>query len=89
MAAAKGKKGRVNAGQTLRAMLIEVPIYGALVVGYFFLVLHFLSEWLDHLHKDQTFLYAIVAIVLVIGQAVVLEWVSTMLLRLFQGGRSE
>jgi hypothetical protein len=70
-------------------MLFEVPVYGALVVGYFFLVLHFLSGWLEHLHQHETLLYAIVAIVLVIGQAVVLEWVSTTLLRFFQGGRSE
>ncbi len=85
----KRQKSKASAGKTVRALLLELPIYGALVVGYFFAVLHFLSDWLQHLHQHQTFAYAIVAIVLVIGQAVVLEWVSTLLLRFFQGGRSE
>jgi hypothetical protein len=82
------KKGKTEAAHTFRAMLVELPIYGLLVVGYFFLVLHFLADWLGNLHAHHTTLYAIVSIVLIIGQAVVLEWVTTMLLRLLRG-RSE
>jgi hypothetical protein len=89
VAVAKRKKSKASASATVRAMLVEVPIYAALVVGYFFLVLHFLSDWLAQVHKEHTLLYAISAIVLIIAQAVVLEWITTLLLRLFQGGRSE
>lgn len=70
-------------------MLIELPIYAVLVIAYFFLVLHFLSDWLGTLHKQHVLLYALTSIALIIGQAVVLESVTTMLLRLFRGGRSE
>jgi len=52
-------------------------------------VLHYLSGWLQDLHLHQVKLYALVAIVLIIGQAVVLESVTTWLLRLLRGGRSE
>lgn len=73
---------------TLRAFAIELVVYAMLVIGYFFLVLHYLSGWLQHLHLHHVKLYALVAIALIIGQAVVLESVTTWLLR-FLRGRSE
>ena len=73
----------------LRAFLIELAVYAAFVTAYFFLVLHFLSGWLQDLHLNRVKLYATVTIVLIIGQAVVLESVTTWLLRLLRGGRSE
>ncbi len=89
MAVIKRKKSKASASQTIRALLIEVPIYAVLVVAYFFLVLHFLGDWLGQEHKDHVLLYAFTCIGLIIGQAVVLESVTTFLLRLFQKGRSE
>jgi len=74
--------------RTLRAFLIELVIYAILVVGYFFLVLHFLGEGLHRLEVGHRYTYAGVAILLIIGQAVVLENVTTFLLRLIRG-RSE
>jgi len=74
--------------RTLRAFLIELVIYAILVVGYFFLVLHFLGEGLHQLEVRHRYTYAGVSILLIIGQAVVLENVTTFLLRLIRG-RSE
>lgn len=71
--------------KTLYAFLGELLVYGVLVVGYFFLVLHFLGDWLLHLNKENTKLYALVAIALIIGQAVLLEWVTTLIFRLLRG----
>jgi hypothetical protein len=51
-------------------------------------VLHFLSGWLLELHLHHVKLYALVAILLIIGQAVLLESVTTWLFRLIRG-RSE
>jgi hypothetical protein len=70
--------------KTLRAFLIELVIYAVLVVGYFFLVLHFLGEWLYHLETRHRYTYAGVAILLMIGQAVLLQNVTTFLLRLIR-----
>lgn len=75
--------------KTLAAFLIELAVYAVLVTGYFFLVLHFLSGWLQELHLHHVTTYAIVAIALVIGQAVLLESLTTWLFRLLRGGRSE
>jgi DMSO/TMAO reductase YedYZ heme-binding membrane subunit len=74
--------------KTLRAFLIELAIYAVLVVGYFFLVLHFLGEGLRQLEQNHRYAYAGAAILLMIGQAVLLQNVTTLLLRMIRG-RSE
>jgi hypothetical protein len=70
---------------TLRAFLVELAIYAVLVFGYFFAVLHFLGDWLFELQQHHHVVYAGVAILLIIGQAVVLESVTTFLLRIIRG----
>ena len=70
---------------TFKAFAVELVIYAALVIAYFFLVLHFLGEWLHQLQLHHHYVYAGVAILLIIGQAVVLENVTTFLLRLLRG----
>ena len=71
--------------KTLRAFLVELAIYVVFVTVYFFLVLHFLAGWLQELHLHHVKLYALMAIALIIGQAVLLETVTTALLRLLRG----
>ncbi|PYI85916.1 MAG: hypothetical protein DME54_10400 [Verrucomicrobia bacterium] len=74
--------------RTLRAFAIELTIYALLVVAYFFLVLHLLGAWLYGLEIHHRYTYASLAIVLIIGQAVLLESLTTFLIRLLRG-RSE
>jgi hypothetical protein len=74
-----------EAAKTLRAFAIELAIYALLVVAYFFAVLHFLGGWLHQLESHHRYTYAGVAILLMIGQAVVLQNVTTLLLRLIRG----
>ena len=78
-----------EAVRTFRAFAIELVIYACFVVAYFFVVLHFLGGWLHELEGRHRYTYAGVAILLIIGQAVVLESVTTFLLRLLRRGRSE
>ncbi len=73
-----------EAAKTLRAFLIELAVYTVLVVAYFFLVLHFLGGWLHHLETESRYLYATVAIVLIIGQAVLLQYLTTFLLHIIR-----
>jgi hypothetical protein len=74
--------------KTLGAFALELVLYGILVTGYFFLVLHLLGGWLYEIEVHHRYTYAGVAILLIIGQAVVLESLTTFLLRLIRG-RSE
>ena len=70
--------------KTLRAFLVELVVYAALVAAYFFLVLHFLGEWLRHMDQHNRYTYAAVAVLLMIGQAVLLQYVTTFLLQLIR-----
>ena len=74
--------------RTLFAFFSELAIYAVFVVVYFFLVLHFLGGWLARLDKESVKLYGLVCLFLIIGQAVILEWLTTFLFRLLRG-RSE
>ena len=74
-----------EAAKSLRAFAIELAIYAVFVIGYFFLVLHLLGEWLYHLEAKRRILYAVVALLLIAGQAVALDAVTTMLFRLLRG----
>ena len=80
---------KTETAKTVRAFLIELALYAVLVTVYFFLVLLFLSDWLQELHLHHVTTYAVVAILLVVGQAVLLESLTTWLFRLLRGGRSE
>ena len=72
----------------MRAFVIELAIYAVLVITYFFLVLNLLGQWLYELEIHRRYTYAAVAILLIIGQAVLLESLTTFLIRLIRG-RSE
>ena len=74
--------------KTVRAFAIELVIYTFFVIAYFFLVLHFLGQWLYQLEIHHRYLYAGLAILLIISQAVLLESLTTFLIRLIRG-RSE
>lgn len=57
----------------LKFFLIEVAIYSAVVVAYYFLVLDFLGDWLSMLFHQERRVYAAVALGLIVGQGLVLE----------------
>ena len=76
-----------DTAKSLRAFAAELAIYTVLVTGYFFLVLHLLGNWLYQLETQHRVIYAFVSILLIAGQAVVLDAVTTVLFRLLRRGR--
>ena len=65
--------------RTVLNLIIEVLIYAALVSVYLMSVLHFLLGWLKELSAKDPIVYAFVAIVLMITQAVGLERLASSL----------
>jgi hypothetical protein len=63
----------------IRNFIIELIIYGLLVLGYFFLVLRLLGEPLKEMFDTNLVLYAFVALGLILAQSVLLEAVTTFL----------
>jgi hypothetical protein len=79
-----GRGQRTSRSLPVVSFLLELVVYAALVTGYFFLVLHFLSGALRSLFETNKTTYAIVALALIIGQGVLLEVLTSSLLGLFQ-----
>jgi hypothetical protein len=76
---------RKDTAKSLQAFATELAIYSVLVVAYFFLVLHLLGDWLYRLEVQHRYIYAAVALLLIAGQAVVLDTVATLLFRFLRG----
>jgi predicted tellurium resistance membrane protein TerC len=65
-----------------KSLLIETIVYSVIVLAYVFLVLRFLGGWLVHLFQQPDKVpYAFIALLLMIGQGVALEVVTSALLR--------
>jgi len=64
----------------LRNFILELLIYGVLLVVYFLTVLRFLNEPLYNLFNQNLWVYAGAALLLIVVQAVFLEWVTSFLL---------
>ena len=68
----------------VRNFIIELVVYGILLVIYFFAVLQFLDGILNNLYLNNTTIYAVGGITLIVTQAVVLEAVTSYLIRLLR-----
>ncbi len=64
-----------------RNLLIEIIIYSALIFGYYMLVLRFLDDWLLSLFQSGLVLYSFVGLGLIIIQAVLLDFVTSFLMK--------
>jgi len=76
-----------DSATSLRVFAIELAIYAVLVTVYFFLVLHLLGNWLYRLETQHRIIYAVVAILLIAGQAVLLDALTTLLFRILRRWR--
>ncbi len=65
---------------SLRSFVVEFAVYAVLVAGYYFLVLHYLGNWLNELFQSDRAEYAWVALGLIIGQGVLLDVLTKRLL---------
>jgi hypothetical protein len=79
------KKMKTRATKTLvRNLIIELLVYGVLLVGYFFLVLRFLGGFLTDLFSNHIELYAFLGLGLIVVQAVILEALTSFLIRMLR-----
>jgi hypothetical protein len=67
---------------SLRILVLEFLIYGTLVVIYYFLVLHLLGNSLNQLFQTDRRMYAGAALALIIGQGILLEMLTRLLVDL-------
>ena len=63
-----------------KTFLFELFLYALLLVVYFAFVLHYLGGWFKDLFDHDRRLFAVMALVVMIGQTVCLEIVSSFLI---------
>lgn len=80
----KTKAEQRSSEPSLKSFAVELLIFATLVVGYFFLVLAFLPNWLKTLFDTNKTKYALVALALIATQGVVLEVISAILLKVVE-----
>jgi len=68
----------------IRNLIIELIVYGVLLVIYFFAVLRFLGDFLINLFENQLLVYSFIGLGLIVAQAVLLETVTSWLIRLLR-----
>jgi hypothetical protein len=73
------KKQKVPFGILVRNFLVEILVYGVLLVIYFFVALRYLSEPLTMLFGSNLLAYAVIGLGLIVVQAVFLEFVTSLL----------
>lgn len=75
---------KANLRILVRNLVIELLIYGVMLVIYFFVVLRFLGKYLTDLYQNQIVFYAVLSLVLIIIQGVLLESLTSYLIRLLR-----
>jgi len=67
----------------LRSILLEIAIYVPVVATYFWLILRYVGDKFTSLFQDSLALYAIAATFAIVIQGVLLEMLTSWLLRRF------
>ncbi|HEY44556.1 MAG TPA: hypothetical protein G4O11_11305 [Anaerolineae bacterium] len=67
----------------MRSLALELAIYGPLVTLYFFIVLRTANDWLTSLYSTSSTAFALVSVILIVGQGAMLEMLTSWLLRRF------
>ena len=61
---------------SIKTFALELALYALLVICYFFVVLHVFGGWFKELYDHDRLLFAVVALAVMVGQAVGLELVN-------------
>ena len=70
---------------TWKAVILELVLYTILLSIYFFFVLYYLGDWFKDLYDHNRILFAAVALLIMIGQTVGLQAISSLLVRMVSG----
>ena len=72
---------RDNWKRILLRFLVELTLYGLLLLAYFLLVLRYLGNPLSRMSRDNLWLYAVLGLGLMIAQAVLLDVITSFLVQ--------
>jgi hypothetical protein len=67
----------------LRSLLLELAIYTPLVAFYVLVVLRFANDYITWIYNENLVVYSVLAVVLILGQGILLEILTSWLIRRF------
>jgi hypothetical protein len=82
-------QSHLNIKLFIRNFIIELILYGSLVVGYYLLALRYLNTYLTNVFQNNLLAYAVLALVLIIAQGVLLDSLTSFLLNKIKLGQLE
>jgi len=80
MAKQSKQEPKPNLQILIRNFVIELFLYGTLVVGYFLVALRYLNEFLTRLFHNNLIVYAVFALLLIVAQGVFLDGLTSFLM---------
>ena len=80
MSISETDKEESNVKMLLRNFIVELVIYGILVVLYFYFILRYLETYLTELFARNLTAYAIIGLLLIVLQGALLDAVTSFLL---------
>ena len=83
------KNNRPSVRLILRNLAIEMLLYGILLIGYFLLALRYVAEPLTNYFNNNLTAYAFIGLGLIIAQAVLLDNIVALLIKLLGLGHVE
>jgi hypothetical protein len=72
-----------NPRQFLRVFVAELIIYGILLVVFYFVVVRYLGQPLAVMFRRNLTIYGVITLVLLLFQGSVLDWMTSLIVRLF------
>ena len=78
-----------NYKKMIRSFIVELVIYGVLVIGYFIVILRFFNNFLSDMFENNLFVYSGLALILIVAQGVLLDFVTTFLVSHFKFDEAE
>lgn len=76
-------------GTTFGVLAVEIAVYSALVTAYLLLVLRSITPLLLSLEQHHRVLYGFAAVLLMLGQGLLLEFLTTLLVGRFRRARRD
>jgi len=73
-----------NYKKMIRKFMAELTIYGVLVIGYSIVILRYFNDYLTDLFESNLLIYSGLALLLIVAQGVLLDFVTTYLVGQFK-----
>jgi len=74
-------QSNLNYKKMIRNFIVELTIYGVLIFVYFIVILQFFNDYLTEAFENNLLVYSGLALMFIVAQGVLLDYVTTFLIK--------